>query len=1155
MTTLELLALLKERNIEVWADAGALRFSAPKGAMTVELKRQLTERKAEILAFLGKLRTGQTAASEIVPAADEIDPALSFAQQRLWLLEQFGAGEPAYNVGIRIEWRGPIHLDSLRKSFVEIVRRHAVLRTAYPDRMGRPYLHIVEDFALPFEVVELAGLNERNRTMQIAEKVLETGRYPFRLKEDLPIRITVLWTGERAATLVLVIHHIACDAWSMGLLVGELARLYPALLHQERSPLPELSIQYSDFARWQRSQLQGDYLAEQLVYWVSQLKDPPPSLQLPTDHPRPGVQTFRGAREPFDLGRDLSAALDRFCRARQTTMFSLLLALFGLLLHRYTGEEDILIGTPVANRARRQLEPLIGFFVNTVVLRARPSAAMRFDTLLEQVHVTVRDSFTYQDIPFESLIEHLQTGRDLAHSALFQVLFSYQNAPRQDFGIPGVELDISEIDTLTAKFDLSVTLGEIDGQIKGWIEYNTDLFERATIARLIAHYETLARGILRDSAQALEAVELLPEAERRQILEAFNQERFELPKGRLVHQLFEASADRHPAEIAVQFDEKTLTYAELEQRSNQLAHHLIALGVGPETFVGVLLDRNERMVVALLGILKAGGAYVPLDPSYPVNRLQYIVEDTAAPIIVSTQSLRENVPSASARIAMIDDDEALAGYPTHRPMVAVSPEQLAYVIHTSGSSGRPKGVQISHRNAVSFLLASHRYFPIHRGDTLLAVTTLSFDISVLEIFLPLLGGGRIRVVSREAVNDGAQLRGILRDEPITYLQATPSTWKILLKSGWESHPGLTMLCGGEAMPVTLANQLTAGGGRLWNCYGPTETTVWSTYERVEPGADRITIGRPIANETAYILDARLQPVPIGVTGTLYIGGPGVSRGYLNRPDLTRERFIADPFSPEPGAILYDTGDLARFRADGRIEYLGRNDFQVKVRGFRIELPEIEAVIAESPEIADVAVIQEGSGEDQRLVAYLVARAERRLSVNEIKDRIKARLPGYMAPSAFVYLDRLPLTPNGKIDRKRLPARNDDRPDLQTEFAAAATETQKFLVALWQELLDIKTIGIRDNFFDLGGHSLLVVEMHSRLQEALQRTFPVIELFRYTTIADLAGFLDSGSEQAIMNSDEVRDKRTEGKDRLQARFQRRKAALTAAGQQPNEAIGR
>lgn len=1146
MTTLEFLAFLKERDVDVWADAGALRFSAPKGAMTAELKQQLTERKAELLAFLGKLRSEQAAASEIVRAEDEVEPVLSFAQQRLWLLEQFSTNEPVYNVGIRIEWRGAIHVDSLRESLAEIVRRHAVLRTCYPDRKGRPYLRVVEDFALPFDTIDLTGLNEQDQEVRVGERVLEAGRYPFRLKEDLPIRITLLRTGERTATLVLVIHHIACDAWSMGLLVGELAHLYTSFLHQERPSLPELPIQYSDFARWQRGQLQGDYLAEQLSYWKSQLKDPPPSLQLPTDFPRPGVQTFRGAREPFDLGRELSAALDGFCRTRQTTMFSLLLALFGLLLHRYTGEEDILIGTPVANRARRQLESLIGFFVNTVVVRARLSSAMGFDALLEQVHTTVRDSFTYQDIPFENLIEHVQADRDLAHSALFQVLFSYQNAPRQDFGIAGVELDITEIDSLTAKFDLSVTLGQIDGQIKGWIEYNTDLFEQATIARLITHYQTLARRVLQDSSQKLAAVELLSQTERFQILEAFNQESFELPEGRLVHQLFEASADRHPAEIAVQFDATTLTYAALEQRSNQLAHHLIDLGVGPETFVGVLLDRSERMVVALLGILKAGGAYVPLDPSYPANRLQYIVEDTAARIIVSTRSLREDVPSVSARVVMIDDDEALSGYPTHRPAVGTAQEQLAYVIHTSGSSGRPKGVQISHRNAVSFLLASHRYFPIRQGDTLLAVTTLSFDISVLEIFLPLLGGGRIRLISREAVNDGAQLRGILQDEPITYLQATPNTWKILLKSGWESHSGLTLLCGGEAMPVALANQLTAGGGRLWNCYGPTETTVWSTYERVEPGADRITIGRPIANEKAYILDTRLRLVPIGVTGTLYIGGPGVSRGYLNRPDLTRERFIADPFSSEPGAILYDTGDLARFRADGRIEYLGRNDSQVKVRGFRIELPEIETVINELPEIADVAVIQEGSGEDQRLVAYLVAREEQRLSVNEIKDRLKSRLPGYMVPSAFVYLDRLPLTPNGKVDRKRLPARTDERPDLRIEFTAAATDTQKFLVALWQELLGIKTIGIHDNFFDLGGHSLLVVEMHSRLQETLQRTFPVIELFRYTTIADLGGFLDSGSEQAVMDTDEVREKRAEGKERLQARFQRRKATMTAAG---------
>ncbi len=1147
MTTLEFLAFLKERDVEVWADAGALRFSAAKGAMTAELKQQLTERKAELLAFFSKLHSEPAAAGEIVQIEDGVEPVLSFSQQRLWLLEQFSTGEPAYNVGVRIEWRGVIHINCIYQSFVEIVRRHKVLRTCYPDYKGRPYLYVAEDFTLPFDVIDLTGLDERDQVVRIEAGVLEAGRYPFRLKEDLPIRITLLRTNEQAATLILVIHHIACDAWSMGLLVNELASLYAAFLQREQSPLPELSIQYSDFARWQRGQLQGEYLADQLAYWKSQLQDPPPPLSLPTDFPRPGVQTFRGARQPFALRCELSEALDRFCRTRQITMFSLLLALFGLLLHRYTGEEDILIGTPVANRARRQLEALIGFFVNTIVVRARLSATMRFDALLDQIQATVRDAFTYQDVPFENLIEQIQTDRDLAHSALFQVLFSYQNAPRQDFGIPGVELEISEIDTLTAKFDLSITMGQIDGQIKGWIEYNTDLFEPATIARLITHYEMLARQILQDCSQELAAVELLPFAERRQILEVFSGETFELPEGRLVHQLFEASVDRQPTAIAVQFDATTLTYAALEQHANQLAHHLIALGVGPETFVGVLLDRSERMVIALLGILKAGGAYVPLDPSYPANRLQYIVEDTAAPLIISTHALRKNVPGTSAQVVLIDDDQTLSSYPTHRPAVAITQEQLAYVIHTSGSSGRPKGVQISHRNAVSFLLASHRYFHMNHSDILLAVTTLSFDISVLEIFLPLLGEARIRLIPREVINDGAQLKGILQDEPITYLQATPSTWKILLKSGWESHPGLTMLCGGEAMPVALAHPLTAGGGQLWNCYGPTETTVWSTYERIEPGVDRITIGKPITNEKTYILDMRLQPVPIGVTGVLYIGGPGVSRGYLNRPDLTQERFIADPFACEPRAVMYDTGDLARFRADGRIEYLGRNDFQVKVRGFRIELPEIEAVLNESPEIADVAVIHEGSGDDLRLIAYLVAEQEQRLSVNVIKDRLKSRLPGYMMPSAFIYLERLPLTPNGKVDRKRLPARNDERPDLQTAFTAAGTDTQKLLVALWQELLGIKTICIHDNFFDLGGHSLLVVEMHARLQESLQRTFPVIELFRYTTIADLAEFLDVGSETTVMDTDAVREKRTEGKERLHRRFQRRRAALADAGQ--------
>jgi amino acid adenylation domain-containing protein len=1081
--------------------------------------------------------------AESSPIGDAHEAQLSYAQQRLWLLDRFDDGQPAYNVGILIEWRGPICVDTVRKSFEAIIRRHEVLRTSYPDAQGKPRLRVAETLNLPFRFEDISHLDNQQRGERLHRTFLRAGRYPFRLKEEIPIRVDVVKTAEQGATLCLVMHHIACDAWSMGVLVGELAAFYNAFSRDRDPSLPDLPIQYRDFAHWQRAQLTGDYFAGQLAYWKEQLKDLPPPLSLPTDRPRPPLQTYRGAREAFALGPDLSQGLAALARSRQTTMYALLMSLFALLLYRWTGARDVLIGTPVANRDRKELESLIGFFVNTVAVRLRMDADMDFDSLLRQAHATIQESFAHQDIPFESVVEHAQTDRNLSHSPLFQVLFSYQNAPRQRLGIEGVEIEIAEIDNLTSKFDLSVTLGELDGEIKGWVEYNTDLFNPDTIGRFVSHYRTLAAEMVKDSTQTLQSCAIMPPEERSRILGEMAGASFPLPEGQLVHRLFEASAQRHGEAIAVQFGSECLSYAQLERRANRLAHFLVDRGVQPNSFVGVFLDRSEFVAIALIGILKAGGAYVPLDPSYPRQRLDYILADTQAKLVLSQDALLDGVPG-QVDVVSLDGDPALSSYPDTPPRVSQTEDHLAYCIHTSGSTGRPKGVQISHRNAVSFLLASQRYFPIGSRDSLLAVTTLSFDISVLEIFLPLLGGGRVRMVARETVADGAKLKAILESEPITYMQATPSTWKILLTSHWQSRPGLTMLCGGEAMPLPLARELTTGGGTLFNCYGPTETTVWSAYERIEPGCERIAIGRPCVNERIYILDARGQPVPIGIEGHLYIGGPGVSPGYLNRDDLTQERFVADPFATEPGATLYDTGDLARFLADGRIEYIGRNDFQVKIRGFRIELAEIEAVIDALPEVAETAVVvHEGAEQGKRIVAYLVAAGQQRLSINQIKESIRTQLPEYMIPSVFVFMERLPLTPNGKIDRKRLPEPEAGRPELEARFIAARNASERMLVTLWQELLGIETIGIHDNFFDLGGHSLLVVEMHARLTERTGRQFPVIDLFRYTTVADLAEFLDSGEEKPVMDTQAMKERQSQGQSRLRQRFQRGRAVAS------------
>jgi amino acid adenylation domain-containing protein len=1142
MTTLEFLALLKDRDIRLWAEGERLMFTAPAGALSAELRHQIAGRKADLLRLLTGLGGDETDKLAIVPAPPQEQPLLSFAQQRLWLLDQFSEGEPVYNVGIRIEWQGPLCSASLTRAFTEILRRHTVLRTSYPNHRGRPGLHVADEFVLPFTELDIGGLTERARAERLEREVLAAGRYPFRLHDELPLRITLVRTAEEAATLVLVIHHIACDAWSMGVLVGELTRLYSLCLSGELSPKVALPIQYSDFAYWQHERLQGELLKTQLAYWQAQLRNPPSPLALPTDRPFPSVQHYRGARALFAFDEALSADLDRFCRQHQTTMFAVLLALFSTLLHRYTGESDILIGTPVANRDYRELEDLIGFFVNTIVLRSRPAAEMGFEALLEQTHAALSEAMAHHELPFERMIEHLQTGRDLARSALFQVMFSYQNAPRQTAQINGVELAITEIDHLVSKFDLSITLGRVEGQLKGWVEYSTDLFDQATVERLISHYETLAQSVLADCTRELGALPLLPTKEYLRILHDFNPWGSAAPVGRLLHQLFEVQADERPEAIAVTCEGVTLTYADLETRSNQLAHCLIAQGVGPGVFVGVLLDRSECLVVALLAILKAGGAYVPLDPSYPRARLDYILKDTAAQVLLSEGLTGGVLAQAMARMVMVDDARMLSDYPSSRPQVRAAPSDLVYVIHTSGSSGHPKGVQISHANVVSFLLDSQRYFPIGPGDTLLAITTIAFDISVLEIFLPLLGGGCIAMGSRDLAVDGKRLRKTLEDAAVSYLQATPSTWKLLVKSGWESHPGITMLCGGEPLPARLAAQLAAGGGRLWNCYGPTETTVWSTYAQIQADAECIFIGRPLPSERVYVLDAHRQPVPIGVKGTLFIGGAGVSRGYLNRDELTAVRFVLDPFAELPGAMMYNTGDRVRFLTDGRLEYFGRSDFQVKLRGFRIELSEIEAVLQEQPEIAESVVVLAGTEDDQRILAYVVAGDGEPLPTDRLRERLKLRLPGYMVPSAFIYLERLPLTPNGKVDRLRLPVASGERPQLQAQFSAPVTATQRALASLWQDLLSVDRVGIHDNFFDLGGHSLLVVEGHSRITESFQRSFSVIELFRYTTIAELASFLDSESAATGMDSDAERGKRSDGRARLSRRRQRTTTTL-------------
>lgn len=908
---------------------------------------------------------------------------------------------------------------------------------------------------------------------------------------------------------MLTFHHIIFDGWSFGVVQKEVAALYKAFSSGEPSPLPDLPIQYADYAVWQRQWLQGEVLESQLSYWKRHLAGAPAVLELPTDRPRPAVQTFAGRVLTFTLPKALLASLRSLSRREGVTLFMTLLAAFKVLLSRHTGQQDIVVGSPIANRTRVEVEGLIGFFVNTLVLRTDLSRSPTFREVLKRVREVTLGAYSHQDLPFEKLVEELRPERDLSHTPLFQALFVLQNAPMSPPELAGVSLQPYQVRRDTSMFDLSLFLYETEEGLYVAAEYNTDLFEAATIERMASHYRTLLEGVAADTGQPITSLPLLQEAERRQLLVEWNDTASEYPREQRLHQLIEAQVEKTPEAVAVVFEGQQVSYAALNRRANQLAHHLRRLGVGSEVLVGLCMERSVEMVVALLGILKAGGTYVPLDPEFPRERVAFMLADSAAPLLVTQQRLLPELPAHRAQVLCLDTDwPSIARESSDNLTPLGNPEQLAYVLYTSGSTGQPKGVQIPHRALVNFLASMQQQPGISEKDVLLAVTTLSFDIAGLELYLPLTAGARVVIASRETASDGQALGEAIERSAATIMQATPATWQLLLAAGWAGQPHLKVLCGGEALPLDLAQQLLSRCGQLWNLYGPTETTIWSTISQVTAVEEKISIGRPIANTEIYILDEQRQPVPAGVPGELCIGGDGLARGYLNRPELTAEKFIAHPFSSAPGARLYRTGDLARYWSDGRIEHLGRLDFQVKLRGFRIELGEIEAVLRQHEAVAEAVVVaREDRIGEKRLVAYVVAQGKAEPSTGELRNHLHTKLPDYMIPSSFVCLPSLPLTPNGKVDRRALPTPEAGQMESKESYVAPRTQTEETLAGIWAQLLDRKQVGIHDNFFDLGGHSLLATRVVSHIRGALHVDVPLRLLFEFPTVSKLAEHLE------------------------------------------------
>ncbi|MDZ7963735.1 MAG: amino acid adenylation domain-containing protein [Nostoc sp. DedSLP03] len=926
----------------------------------------------------------------IAPDTEKIP--LSFAQERLWFLNQLEGASATYNMPAALRLSGRLNLNALQQALAEIIRRHEALRTSFANINGTPMQVIHSTASIDMEVVDLQHLEESERKLVLEQQLQLAAIAAFDLESAPLIRCNLWQLSNSDYVFGINIHHIVSDGWSMGVLIQELSVLYKAFCAGESSPLPNLEIQYADFALWQRQWLSGEILEEQIQYWVSQLQGAPELLQLPTDRPRPSVQSYRGATQSFGLNRELTQKLESLSRRAGSTLFMTLLTAFATLLYRYTGQSDVVIGSAIANRHRSEIEPLIGFFVNTLVLRTRLEDNPSFEQLLAQVRKTTLQAYEHQDVPFEHVVEALQPQRSMSYSPLFQVMFMLQNAPMGELELPGVSLSELEQERTIAKFDLTLDISETSAGLECEWEYNTDLFDRSTIERMASHFENLLSAIVDNPQQRVSELPLLSPAERQLLLVEWNDTEWEYPKDKCIHELFEEQVERTPNAVAVVFEQQQLTYQQLNSRANQLAHYLQTLGVGPEVLVGICVQRSLEMVVGLLGILKAGGAYVPVDPNYPQERLSYMLADSGVEVLLTQENLLSSVPSHTARTVCLDTDwEVISQHSQENLVSSAGADNLAYVIYTSGSTGQPKDVAIEHHSVVNFLNYMSHFPGLTQEDTFYAVTTIAFDIAALELYLPLIVGAKVIVTSHEIATDADRLLSELCESKTTLIQATPATWQMLLAGGWSSNYPLKVLCGGEALSKRLAHQILATGSELWNLYGPTEATIWSTLEQVKVATteDRpSSIGRPIANTQIYILDRQMEPVPIGVPGELYIGGNGLARGYLNRPELTQERFIPNPFFPDKSARLYKTGDLARYLSDGNIEYIGRYDHQVKIRGFRIELGEIEGTLSQHPDLQQAAVIaREDALGNKHLVAYIVANTEERnlqAQINELQ---------------------------------------------------------------------------------------------------------------------------------------------------------------------------
>ena len=1144
-----------------------------RGTMADPTSTRKSNLSAAKQALLAQRLKGRTTLAPTIPrrSPDAVVP-LSFSQQRLWFLYQFEPDSPLYNISFGLHLQGKLDITALTQVLQTLMQRHEILRTTFADSNksesnvrngsdvagaesgGHPQQIIHPQGLTTLTQLDLSALGDQSWA-EVERLARKEAHQPFDLCQGPLLRVTLLTLANQEFVLLVTLHHIISDVWSTGVFVREIATLYHAFTQGLPNPLPSLPIQYADFTLWQRQRLQGEHLQQHIHYWQQQFATIPPVLQLPSDRPRSAVQSIRGSRQDFSLSIELTQALKRLSKDADATLFMTLLAAFKTLLYRYTGQTDITVGSPIANRNHAALEGLIGLFMNTLALRTQLDGDSSFRELLNRVREVALGAYSHQDLPFEKLVETLQLPRDLSHTPLFQVMLVLQNAPNSALSLPGLTLKPLELTRSTAKFDLTLTLIEVEGCLQGTMEYNSDLFDRATIERLLGHFQVLLTGITANPDTRLNRLPLLTPDESAQ-LHGWRQIQKPQPEEQAsalgcLHQRFEAQVEQYPEAIAVTFERHHLTYAELNQRANQLAHHLRTLGVGPEVLVGICLERSLDMIVGVLGILKAGGAYVPLDPTYPPSRLQFMFQDAHISVLLTQATLLEALPQLDAQIVCLDQVwPTITQLSSENLNTGVTADNLAYIIYTSGSTGTPKGVMIPHQNVVRLFDTTESLYSFNHQDCWTFFHSYAFDFSVWELWGALLYGGRLVVVPYWVSRSSQEFYDLLVEQQVTVLNQTPSAFSQLIQVD-ASHPADTLtlryvIFGGEALAVEGLRPWFERHGdqqpQLVNMYGITETTVHVTYRplsKTDLEQPSSPIGKALPDLQSTILDSALQPVPIGIPGELYIGGAGLARGYINRPELTAERFIANPFGP---GRLYKTGDLARYLPDGTFEYLGRIDHQVKIRGFRIELGEIEAKLRHHSHVQDVVVMVRTDQPGQhRLVAYLTPQdsteaeppsdssldeikldeverdgmkldIEPPCSVKDLRQWLQTQLPDYMVPATFVWLGQLPLNANGKVDRATLQALDVptlDRSGLAAPFTAPRSPLEQQLATIWINVLGVSTVGIDDNFFELGGDSILSLQIIAQANQAGLQLTPK-QLFQHQTIRTLATVVETAT---------------------------------------------